>query len=633
MSKLKRWRCTVCGYIHIGAEPPMNCPNCGSPREKFVEIVDKKSDESEGAENKDDEPEEAQKAEVASGTTHGAEAGAIQTGGPSEGVSQPKVIAPQEADKEVDVIVVGSGAAAYAAAVTAQKEGASVLMLEKGESPGGTTIRSGGGFWTPNNRHMRDKGIVDKREDALRYMVRHSFPHLYNPEAERYGAPKNEFELLETMVDNASDMVEYLEAAGVFTSVEQVNWRGEYQVDYQDHLPENNSIRGRCLFVANKNGEPGFGYTMMTYFFDYAKAHGLPMLLNHRVSKILREKDGKVIGVEAMTPEGTKRYLAKKGVIFGTGGYTHNDEFLLHFQRGPMYGGCSAPTNTGDFVYLATEIGAKLGNMNGAFRAQSVFENVLEMPEGSHNLYFIPGDSVLEVNRYGKRVMNEKRNYNDRSMLHFVWDPNRAEWTNMLLFMIFDERTRKLWGGFPPYPAEAGEVAHIISGDDYEKLSEAIAQRLKELKAHTGGFTLDEDFSKTFQQTIKQFNEYAKTGKDEEFARGEFAYDREWTTFPPLAKDAEWPPKDSANYTMYPLSDTGPYYCVILASSTLDTNGGPMINKHAQVLDVHDKVIEGLYGAGNCISSPAMNAYWGAGSTIGPALTFGYVAAKHVMGK
>ncbi|HEY5276680.1 MAG TPA: FAD-binding protein, partial [Coriobacteriia bacterium] len=106
---------------------------------------------------------------------------------------------------------------------------------------------------------------------------------------------------------------------------------------------------------------------------------------------------------------------------------------------------------------------------------------------------------------------------------------------------------------------------------------------------------------------------------------------REWTTFPPVAPGAEWPPTGSKNITMYPLSPKGPYHAIILGAGTLDTNGGPMINGKAQVLDTHGKPIPGLYGAGNCIASPTANAYWGAGSTIGPALTFGHIAGLNAM--
>ena len=347
-----------------------------------------------------------------------------------------------------------------------------------------------------------------------------------------------------------------------------------------------------------------------------------------------RDDRGRVIGVEARSGERTTAFTAHKAVIFGTGGFAHNAELMLHFGQGPIFGGCSAPSNTGDLVKLAGEIGAGLGNMGGAFRAQSVLEGVLSNPGGFNNVFFVPGDSVIEVNRCGRRVMDEKRNYTDRGMVHFVWDPNRAEWTNMLLFMIYDSRTADLWQGWPPFPLQGTEAPYVISGDTLESLAAAIEVHLGRLKDHTGGFSLDEHFPENLVQTVARFNGFARTGKDEDFQRGDFAYDREWTTFPPTKPNAgKWPEDMTGNYTMAPFSEKGPYHAIILASSTLDTNGGPVINRHGQVLNVRGEVIEGLYGAGNCIASPTANAYWGAGSTIGPAMTFGYLAARHAAGE
>lgn len=101
--------------------------------------------------------------------------------------------------------------------------------------------------------------------------------------------------------------------------------------------------------------------------------------------------------------------------------------------------------------------------------------------------------------------------------------------------------------------------------------------------------------------------------------------------FPPTVPGVQWPPKGSKNYTMYPLSSNGPYHAIILGAGTLDTNGGPIINHKAQVIDTENKPIPGLYGAGDCIASPTVNAYWGGGSTIGPALTYGYIAGMNAV--
>jgi succinate dehydrogenase/fumarate reductase flavoprotein subunit len=587
---MKKWICTVCGYVHEGAEAPEKCPMCGAPKEKFQLLADPGQD--------------------------------------AHGLNSPPFTRSPTFDDEADILIVGSGAAAFSAAITARKQGASVIMLEKASSIGGTTIRSGGGYWTPNNRFQRERGIEDKKEDALRYMARYSYPHLYNPNHFRFGIPQNAYELIEAMVDRASETVEFLAECGALSSIQEINWTGKPQVDYMDHLPENKGVRGRVLYAKNPEGKMSYGFELIRQLEDWAKANGIKIMTDHQVIHILQNDRKEVVGLEVV--RGGKeiiRFRARKAAIFGSGGYSHNPELMLHFQRGPHFGGCSAPTNTGDFITMSVEIGAKLGNMAGAFRAESILENVLAYPGGSNNVFYIPGDSVIEVNRYGKRIMDEKRNYTDRAMTHFVWDPQRAEWTNMLVFMIYDQRTAELWQGFPPYPLQSNALpSYIISGSTLEELTRSLSQRLSALAEHTGGFGLAPDFLENLKNTVTRFNEFAKNGKDEDFHRGEYAYDREWTTFPPTVPGAPWPPEGSRDYCMYPLSDHGPYYAVILGAGTLDTNGGPVIDRRAQVLDVRGNPIPGLYGAGNCIASPTANAYWGAGSTIGPAMTFGHIA-------
>lgn len=534
---------------------------------------------------------------------------------------------------EADVLVVGSGAAAFSAAVTARAQGASVIILEKGSSVGGTTMRSGGGSWIPSNRFQKELGITDNKTDALRYMARYSYPHLYNPQNARLGLPENEYNLMETFYDKAAEMLEFHEKNDSLHNILQINWTGRPAVDYQDHLPENKGIRGRMVFPKNPEGELSYGFEMIRQFQEWCKKHDVPILLNHRAVHILQNSKEEVTGLEvSIEGKETRTFQARKAVIFGSGGYSHNPELMLHFQRGPHFGGCSAPTNTGDLVYMSGEIGGKLGNMAGAFRAQSIFEKVLANPGGSNNVFYVAGDSMLQVNKYGKRFVDEKRNYTDRTMTHFVWDPQNAEWTNMLVFLIFDQRTATLWQGFPPYPKQSGELpAHVMSAASMDELAAIIGKRLASLAEHTGGFALDEGFAANLKATVQRFNGFARNGKDEDFHRGDTDYDKEWTSFPPTVPGEAWPPKDSKNHTMRPLSENGPYYALILAAGTLDTNGGPVINPQAQILHVSGKPIPGLYGAGNCIASPTANAYWGGGSTIGPGMTFGYIAGLNAV--
>lgn len=583
---MKKWKCTVCGYIHNGETPPEVCPVCGATKDRFILF-------------ENSEMKTAQKREPFS--------------------------------KAADVLVVGTGAAAFAAAVTARQYGASVIMLEKGNYIGGTTSRSGGGYWAPGNQWQKAMGIEDPREDCLRYMARYSYPHLYHESAPGYGVPPHEFSLLEAYADSAKKMAAFFDDIGALKSIEEINWTGKPQVDYMDHLPQNKGIRGRTLYPKGKDGKlAASGAELIRQMEAWARAQNIQIVTDCEVTAILQDQDGRVNGLKAIVDSETIAFQARKGVIFGSGGYSHDSQRMLQWQRGPHFGGCSVPTNTGDFIRMAGTLGAQMGNTAGAFRAQSMVEAYFQNPGGSSNIFYLIGDSMLLVNKYGERIMDEKRNYTDRAMLHFVWDPVKAEWKNMLTFLLFDQRCLELWQGFPPMPANDHEMPYLIKADTLKEIQQNLQQRLEKLAPHIGGFQLDPNFLPTLNNTIKTFQRYAQNGVDEDFHRGENMYDREWTTFPPTVPNGQWPPKGSKNSTMYPLSEHGPYYTLILGAGTLDTNGGPIIDRDARILDWQGNPIPGLYGAGNCIASPTANAYWGAGSTIGPALTFGYRAALHV---
>lgn len=198
--------------------------------------------------------------------------------------------------------------------------------------------------------------------------------------------------------------------------------------------------------------------------------------------------------------------------------------------------------------------------------------------------------------------------------------------------MLFDERSLDSFGGNFPFPAPKATQPHIISGANWDELFQKVDTQLTAWSRQTGGVRLAPGFAAAAKDSIARFNTYALAGKDPEFGRGDYRYDREWhLLFSARREGTRFPPNPHPNPVMHPFADTGPSYCIILGPGALDTAGGPQINENAQVLDTDGKPIEGLYAAGNCVASPTGQAYLGAGGTIGPAITFGYIAATHAV--
>ncbi|HEU0164513.1 MAG TPA: FAD-binding protein [Thermomicrobiales bacterium] len=567
-----------------------------------------------------------------------------------------RAFAQQKWDDTYDVVVVGSGAAAFSAAITAQHLGAKVVMLEKGAYVGGTTLVSGGTMWIPNNAQMAAAGLKDNREDAIRYMARVAFPADYNPEDAKLGLMDHDFEMLSAYYDTGSEAMKTLEDAGAATYLTSINTlTGSIQADYVDHLPEDTSPIGRSIVAATKDGKPGGGGDLIASYQAYAKKVGIPILLGHRVERVVLNDAGEVIGVEVAvnqavasgTPEAagaatpvatpaptqTIAIRANKGVIFGSGGFVRNKDLMRHFVSHPTYGGCSAPTNEGDLIRIAYSVQAKLGNLHNIWRNEGLFEQAIASEFAYNCIWFYNGDSFIMVNKEGKRFVNEKRNYQDRSMSHLTWDSNNATWANLLSFLIYDNRIQENWGTGFPFPADATTSPIVVIGETLEELATKLHDRVDSLTSHTGGVQLGDDFAANLVAEVEKYNGYAKTGIDPDFERGKFLYDQD-TPLPPFTAKptvTKWPSDDQPNSAMYPLSATGPYYALVVAQSAVDTNGGPVINSNGQILNIDEQPIAGLYGAGNCVASPGVNAYWGAGMTLGNAHTWGYAAAKHVV--
>jgi succinate dehydrogenase/fumarate reductase flavoprotein subunit len=367
----------------------------------------------------------------------------------------------------------------------------------------------------------------------------------------------------------------------------------------------------------------------------HLRSRGVPILLRHRVTDVVQNGRGEVIGVEVEHDGRTRFIRGERGVIFGTGGFAHDRDKLRSHLRGPIFGSCSVTTTRGAFVDIGGKAGAALGNLSNGFYYQAALEDpaahegYVVRPDA--HVFFPYGDSTIVVNKYGQRVANEKSPYHVRAQSHFHW--RQTEYPHLVQFMIWDQWTANEptfwpWRGVVPFPGQSSPL--VIQAATLEQLAERVSARLDAMRglrflssSIVPGVRLAPDFVASLRATIERFNTFATSGVDLDFHRGETPVEQAW----------QGPSRTTTgNRTMYPLSPGGPFYCAILGPATLDTCGGPVIGTNAQVLRPDGTPIPGLYGAGNCIASPSGQAYWGAGGTLGPAITFGFIAGRTAAG-
>jgi hypothetical protein len=522
-------------------------------------------------------------------------------------------------DAEFDIVVCGGGGAGLPAALFSRWLGNKVMVLEKAATLGGTSFKAAYWYWVPNNAGMRKEGIPDDKEHFLRYVARLTQPQYFDPKHPRYGLSEWEYSMCVAIYDSATVGTELLAEKGALPY--------RHVPGVPDYFWEMETIGrfGRVLFPKDGAASMSDGGQVATRTLSTAcRRDGVTIKTGHRVQKVIRNDKGAVIGVEAQNDDGMIRVKARKAVIFATGGFTHDPELRKNFLSIPVYGGCAALTNEGDFVRISSTLGVQLRNMNYAWMCPISFEKAIAKDPSMIGCFSVAGDSMVFVDKHGQRVVNEKLHYNELAQKFFEWDGTNVEFPNLILTSIWDQRSQDHsasheYGRLIVPPGI--DDRHVIKGATLEELAANIDARLQKYAGQNGGMRISADFVANLKATIARFNGFAASGKDLDFHRGDGGTD---LLFNGNVKEEP----GRKNPTLWPIGDKGPYYAAFVTGGTLDTKGGPKTNPEGQVLDIADKPIAGLYGVGNCVASASGRAYWAGGGTLGPIIGFAYRAAN-----
>jgi 3-oxosteroid 1-dehydrogenase len=524
------------------------------------------------------------------------------------------------ADVVADVVVVGGGGGGLPTALFSRWLGNDVVLLEKADELGGTARKAAFWYWVPANAPMRAAGIADEEPDFLRYVARLSRPAAYDPTSPTLGLSQWEYDTCRAIYASASPAAELLAERGA------LEYRHCAAVpDYWSEIPEDKAPTGRVLVPRGARESMSDGGVVAVESMS-AAAHrdGVDVRTGHRVQRLV-VRDGAVVGVEATTRDGrTHRIAARKAVVFATGGFTHDVDLRRNNLPAGVYGGCAATTNEGDFLAIATPLGAQLRNMNSAWMCPIPLERAVARDPGLIGMFSVAGDSMLFVDKTGRRVVNEKLQYNELAQTFSTWSGGTGEYPYLVLVQIWDQHSQDHsasdeYGRLIVPPGT--DDSHVIRGETLEALADAVAERLGRYAAVTGGLTLDPDFVPTLRRTIERFNGFAERGVDEDFHRGEKAVQLLFNG--PVADEP-----GRTNPTMWPLADRGPYYAALVTGGTLDTKGGPRTTPDGEVLDDTGTPVPGLYGVGNCVASASAQAYWAGGATLGPIIALAHRAAQ-----
>jgi 3-oxosteroid 1-dehydrogenase len=543
-------------------------------------------------------------------------------------------------ENEFDVVVVGSGAAGMTAALVAAHHGLRAVVVEKAAAFGGSTARSGGALWVPGNEVLRRAGVADTAEQAETYLAHvagKDVPVARQRAYLEHGPAMLAFVRAKTPVDFAwvpqyADY--YPEAPGGLAqgrTVEPVPLDGRrLGADLADLAPPYLAAPGGMAVTARHYRWLSLGARhpravlaaaglalgalaarvrrrrMLTMGQALAaglraglRDAGVPVWLGTPMVR-LHEEHGRVGGVwvERGGPE-PALVRARLGVVLAAGGFEHDEEMRRQYQRAPIgtEWTVGAAGNTGDGVRAGQRLGAALDLMDDAWWGPSI-----PLPEGP---YFclaersLPG-SIL-VNGAGERFVNEAAPYVD--VVHTMYDRHSDDQPHVPAWLVTDQtyRDRYLFAGRAP--------RQPLPGRWYKSGALHRAATLDELAGRIGVP------AGGLRATVERFNGFARAGDDDDFGRGSSAYDRYYGD-----------PRNRPNPCLGALAKP-PFYAARIVPGDLGTKGGLRTDERARVLRGDDTAVAGLYAAGNASAAVMGHSYAGAGATIGPAMTFAYIAA------
>ncbi|WP_083208645.1 FAD-binding protein [Mycobacterium malmoense] len=562
--------------------------------------------------------------------------------------------APDGFDHVVDVLVVGSGGGGMTAALTARAAGLDALVVEKSAFFGGSTALSGGGIWVPGAPAQRREGYAPSPEDVVEYLRQITDGLVSEARIRQY-------------VESAPKMLEFLERLSGWC---EFVWKPGY-ADYYPELPGGSELgstinvppidlrklgpdehrllqplalapRGIWLgpkelrtfyrirqswagkgvllkLIARMVRARVFGERMAAIGQSLAARLrlamtecGVPLWLDSPMTGLLTDADGSVTGVSVERDGTTQRVGARLGVVLASGGFDHDlawrKELLPVVDQDWSFGN---PAAMGDGIRAAQKLGAATDLLDEAWWFPAI-----QWPDG--RMQFMLNERMMPaqfiVNGDGKRFINEAAPYMDFG--HAMIEGQKSGVAHIPCWLLTDHRswTRYVVGGHLPIPKIPGApvpTGRKVPAAWLESGVVKAAATWEEMATRIGVPAAN------LVETARRFNELARAGHDDDFNRGDSVYDNYYG-------DPTLP-----NPNLYPLGDP-PYYAFRVVLGDLGTSGGLRTDEYARVLRADDTVVPGLYAVGNT-SAPVMGrSYAGAGATIGPAMTFGFVAANHI---